>query len=202
MPTSPGKARARPSRSSRSKSPVRRMADRHVRRALQPDRAGQPPGVDAADPDPPAPRQPVRERAGGAPARRLGRVPLHHHAGGDRVGGLVVLGVHPDVADVREGEGDDLPGIGGIGHDLLVAGHRGVEAELAHRDPGGAEAAAVEDLPVGEDDAGGGLQRPVRRRGQRLVRGMGTCGHGRSNPEARAASYAARGPGSRRMPPA
>ena len=74
-------------------------------------------------------RSPAARQLGG-----LGRVPLHHHAGGEGLGGLVVLGVHPDVADVREGEGDDLPGVGGIGHDLLVAGHRGVEAELADRD--------------------------------------------------------------------
>ena len=157
---------------------VRRMADRHVRRALQPDRPRQPAGVDAADPDPPAPRQPRRELAGGAPARRLGRVPLHHHAGGERILGLVVLGVHPDVADVREGEGDDLPGVGGIGHDLLVAGHRGVEAELADRDPGGAEAAAPEDLAVGQRDAGGRLR--ARGRARRRAPGR-RARHGRTS---------------------
>ena len=37
------------------------------------------------------------------------------------------------IADLRVGEGHDLPGIGGIGEDLLVAGHRGIENHLADR---------------------------------------------------------------------
>ena len=44
---------------------------------------------------------------------------------------LGILGVGADVADVRIGERDDLAGVGGIGEDLLVAGHRGVEDHLA-----------------------------------------------------------------------
>ena len=35
------------------------------------------------------------------------------------VDGLDVLSVGADIADMREGEGDDLAGIGGIGEDLL-----------------------------------------------------------------------------------
>jgi hypothetical protein len=49
-------------------------------------------------------------------------------------GGVValdVLVVGADIADMREGEGDDLPGIGRVGQDFLIAGHRGVEADLA-----------------------------------------------------------------------
>ena len=45
---------------------------------------------------------------------------------------LHVFGVRPHVAYVREGEGDDLRGVGGVGQHLLVTGHGGVEAHLAH----------------------------------------------------------------------
>ena len=85
---------------------------------------------------------------------------------------LVVFLVRAGVADMREGEGDDLAVVGGIGHHLLIAGHRGVEADLAHRAAGGAEALAPDAAPVGEDDDSGG---PLRLR----VRRCGT-GHGRS----------------------
>ena len=52
------------------------------------------------------------------PARRRGR-------------GLDVLAVGADIADMGKGEGDDLTGIGGVGQDFLIAGDRGVEADLA-----------------------------------------------------------------------
>jgi len=35
---------------------------------------------------------------------------------------------------MREGEGDDLPGIGGVRQDFLIAGDRRVEAQLPHLD--------------------------------------------------------------------
>ena len=81
--------------------------------------------------------QPLIEMARGAPARRLGDGGAQDHAAraGRRrhVDGLDVLLVGADIADMREREGDDLARIGGIGEDLLVAGHRGVEAHLADR---------------------------------------------------------------------
>ena len=48
--------------------------------------------------------------------------------------GLIVLAVGAVVADVGTGEGHDLPGIRGIGDDLLVAAHGGVEHQLAGGD--------------------------------------------------------------------
>src|SRR5215470_7634475 len=66
-----------------------------------------------------------------------------------------VLVVGADIADVGEGEGDDLPGIGGIGEDLLIAGHRGVEADLADRVPGGAKALSLEHGAVSKDEERG-----------------------------------------------
>jgi hypothetical protein len=48
--------------------------------------------------------------------------------GGRQVFNVLVIGA--DIADMREGEGDDLAEIGGIGEDFLVAGQRRVEADF------------------------------------------------------------------------
>ena len=50
-----------------------------------------------------------------------------------------VLGVDAVVADERVGHRDDLALVGRVGEDLLVAGHAGVEDDLAERLAGGAE---------------------------------------------------------------
>jgi hypothetical protein len=65
------------------------------------------------------------------------------------VHGLDVVLVGADIADMGEGEGDDLSGIGGIGENFLVAGHGGVEAHLAHGMAAGAEACAFEHGSIG-----------------------------------------------------
>jgi hypothetical protein len=69
--------------------------------------------------------------------------------------GLDVLVVRADIADVREGEADHLPGEGGIGHHLLVAGHCGVEAELGDLRPFGPESLAPDHPPIGKDESAG-----------------------------------------------
>ena len=68
---------------------------------------------------------------------------------------LDVLVIGADIADMREGEGDDLPGIGRVGQDLLIAGHRGVEADFADRDAGSARALALDHGAVGENEKRG-----------------------------------------------
>ena len=65
---------------------------------------------------------------------------------------LDVFFVGADIADMRKGEGDDLPGIGGIGEDFLIAGHGRVEADFAHGFAGRAEAEAFEHGAVGKDE--------------------------------------------------
>ena len=61
--------------------------------------------------------------------------------------GLDVLLVGSDIADMGKREGDDLARIGGIGEDLLVPGHGGIEAHLADRMAGRAEADPSSTVP-------------------------------------------------------
>ena len=51
--------------------------------------------------------------------------------GGGR--GFVVIVIGTDIANMRKGEGDDLSGVGRVGQDFLIPGHRGVEADLTDR---------------------------------------------------------------------
>ena len=71
---------------------------------------------------------------------------------GGGVDDLDVLVVDPDDPDMGEGEGDDLGGVGRVGQDLLIAGHRGVEADLADRRAGRADAEALDHVAVGEHE--------------------------------------------------
>ena len=101
------------------------------------------------------------EMLGGAVIRGIGDRGAQDHAARARrrrhVHRFDVLVVGADVADMREGEGDELPGIGGIGEDLLIAGHRGVEADFADGLAFGAEAKAFEHRAIGEHEERGRL---------------------------------------------
>ena len=77
-----------------------------------------------------------------------------HPGGRGGVDALDVFLVGAHIADMREGEGDDLAGIGRVGQDLLVARHRGVEADLAGRLADGADAEAFENRAVLEHENG------------------------------------------------
>ena len=144
---------------------VRIMGQRHMRRALLANGAGQAAGVDPAHADAALGGQPLHQIARGAPVRRFGRVPFHDQAGGNRIGRLVIFGGDADVADMREGEGHDLPGIGRIGHDFLIAGHRGVEDQFCHRLAGGAKALSEEHGAVRKGKAGSGAGSGLLARG-------------------------------------
>src|SRR3546814_4894451 len=71
------------------------------------------------------------------------------------------------IADMGKGEVDDLPGIARVSHDLLIAGHRRVEADLANRLANRAEAASEQDSAVSKD------QYPRRSFGH--GQGFGAC---------------------------
>ena len=130
------------------------MGDHRVGHALLADEGGQRAGVDAGEPDDAAAFQPLVEMPRGAVIRRRRDGAVQHDAAraGRRrkVDGLDVVLVGADIADMREGEGDDLAGIGRIGEDFLVAGHRGIEADLADGMAGGAKAEAFEHRAVGQ----------------------------------------------------
>ena len=132
------------------------MGDDGVGHALVADERGQGAGIDAGKPDDAARFQPLVEVARGAVVGGLGDGRAHdaaaHARGGGEIARLDVLVVGSDIADVREGEGDDLAGIGRVGQDFLVAGHGGVEAHLAHRGAFGAEARALDDGAVGKHE--------------------------------------------------
>ena len=67
--------------------------------------------------------------------------------------GLVVEGVGADVADVRVGQADELPGVGRVGEDFLVAGDGGIENDFPAALAARAVAAALKEPAVlqGED---------------------------------------------------
>ncbi len=137
------------------------MRDNGVGHALLADQRGQRAGVDARQGDDAALLQPLVEVAGGAVVGRVGDIGLEDGAdgagAGDRIEVLDVLVIGADIADMREGEGDDLAGIGRVGEDFLVAGQRRVEADLGDGGTRGAQAAALDDGAVGQHQKGGRL---------------------------------------------
>ena len=89
----------------------------------------------------------------GAPIRRLGGSGARDEpAQIDFVDGFEVFKVCADIADMREGKNDDLPGIGGIGEDFLIAGDGGIEAQFADIASLSAEALAEKGRPVLKDE--------------------------------------------------
>ena len=70
---------------------------------------------------------------------------------------LGVLLVDAGVADVRIGQRDDLAAIARVGQDLLVAGQRGVEDDLADGVTADADGDAFEHRAVGEREQGQSL---------------------------------------------
>jgi hypothetical protein len=67
---------------------------------------------------------------------------------------FLVQAVGAHVADVRVGEADDLPGIAGVGKDLLVAGEGGIKNDFAAAARARAGRATLKDAPVFERQYG------------------------------------------------
>ena len=101
------------------------------------DVAGEAPGVDAGDAGHAGGAEEAVEIGVGAPVAAAAGEIADDDPAGERPPALVVERGDPVVADVGIGERDDLPGVGGIGDDLLVAGHGGVEHDLAGGDTAG-----------------------------------------------------------------
>ncbi len=143
------------------------MGDDAVGHALFADRLGQRPGVQAAQADDAAALEPAVEVGIGPPVGRIGGNVAEDGAAGGRLAGagdlFDVVGIGPDIADVGKGEGHDLGHVGGVGEDLLVAAHGGVEADLAHRIALGADADPLQDRAIGQGQDSGDAGQQVSR---------------------------------------
>ena len=121
--------------------------------------------------------QPGVEMTGRAIVGRLGDVGLDHratHAGcAGHVDGLYIFLIGADIADMGEGEGDDLSGIGGIREDLLIAGDCGVEADLGDSAAGGTNTMSLDDGAIRQNQKGG--------RFEVFPRGGENCGFSHAN---------------------
>ena len=116
--------------------------------------AGQGPGVHLAQAHHALGVQLVLQLAAGAPARGPAGGVAHHEAGHPDTAGLGVLVVDPGVADVGGGHDHDLAVVGGVGEGLLVAGHAGVEHDLANGAARGTVGAADQYVAVLQDQQG------------------------------------------------
>ena len=128
------------------------MRDHRIGRAVQADAAGERAGVYAGKADLALRRQPFGKAALRAEAGRLGHILAHHAAHRAVYLRFEVFVIRADIADMGEGEGDNLARIGRVRHHFLIARHRGVEAHFAHRAAGGAEALAPYHRAVGEHE--------------------------------------------------
>ena len=129
------------------------LRDDPAQRAARAQVTGERPGVDARDGRDVVRAQQRRQLAGVVEDRR-GRV-RDDEAAEPRAGGLVVVVEAPVVPDQRVGHHDDLPRVRGIGRDLLVAGLRGVDDEVAAGRDRGTERDAGEHGPVLEREQRG-----------------------------------------------
>ena len=106
--------------------------------------------VDALDGDDAAALEELGQRLRGTEVAGLIAHVAHDEALRVDLAPLHVLGVHAVVANLGVGHRDDLAGVGRVADDLLVAGQRGVEHELAEGLPFRAARVAMEDGSVFE----------------------------------------------------
>ena len=83
-----------------------------------------------------------------SPVAGIGAELAHHTTFRARSCRLDILFIDAVVANEGVRHGDDLAVLGGIGEYLLVAGHRGVEDDLARGDAGSAKRNAVKEPVV------------------------------------------------------
>ena len=118
-------------------------------RAVVADVAGEAPRVQIGQGDDPALAEITDEGPLRSPVRVAARQGPHDESCCVRPGRLFVEVCHPVVADVRGRHHDDLTRIRGIGENLLVSGHRGVEHHFACGHPLGAHTSAAKHGTVG-----------------------------------------------------
>ena len=126
-------------------------------------------GVDAADADDALLLHLLRQRARRTPVRDTVCKVADNEAGDPnlRAVRLVVLVVPTGVTNLRRRRDHDLAVVGGVGEDLLVSGHSGVEHDFTEGLPFCTEGDPVEDSAVLQDQDRGYLHVLVP-----------LCGHG------------------------
>ena len=129
---------------------IRVMGHHAVHCALLAQAVGQFAGVDPGHGDQLLRLQPLIQAAAGTEIGGLGDGGAQYQPAGGGDEALHVLIVGTSIADMGKGETNDLSGIGGIGEDFLIAGHGGVETELALGNPGRARAMAGEHAAIGQ----------------------------------------------------
>jgi hypothetical protein len=127
----------------------------------------------------------IRQALGIAPVAGPARYVAHDQAGGMHAVGFGIHLVAAGVADMRVSKGDDLTGIGGIGEDLLVAGHGGIENHFANGFASRTDGVAVEYAAVFEGKQSGmrhveGRLLGTARSASRVQAGLWTLGEGKS----------------------
>ena len=88
---------------------------------------------------------------------------------------FLVVEIGADIADVRIGQANDLPGVAGICENFLVTGEAGIENDFAAAARDGAGSAAIKYAPVFERDCGGSMRnfRQVVLRTASFITGLG-----------------------------
>jgi len=91
---------------------------------------------------------------GGAPIRRDLRKFAHNQRFDVRPNCFFIVEIRADIADVRIGEANNLPGITGVGENFLITGEAGIENDFAAAARDGASRAAVKYAPVFQSESG------------------------------------------------
>ena len=115
--------------------------------------------VDVGDADDVARREELPEILRAPPTRGQRRQVANHESRGKDAPRFRIFGIDADVADMGIGQRDDLTGVGRIGKDFLVAGHRGVENDLADRATVRADRSSTKHRSVGQRQQRGHARR-------------------------------------------
>ena len=127
------------------------MRNNSIGRARCTDTARQSAGIDAGQADLAVCCHPFCKMLSAAEIARRSHVFAGDAANRCFYAAFQILVIGADIADMRECEGDDLRGIAGIGHDLLIACDRSIEAHFAHCIATGSKAPAPDHRAIGQN---------------------------------------------------
>jgi hypothetical protein len=131
------------------------MGDDAIGHAFVADQVGEFAGIDTRESNDAAGFQPFVKMFGVPVIRRFSDGGFDHEAAhggaGCKIGGFTVVIIGADIADVREGECDDLARIGRVCEHFLVARHGGVETYLRHRLTFSAKTKALNHRAIGQN---------------------------------------------------